>query len=187
MGHRQTGNLLKGIVLAAFLAALSATAAGPACALASELPAGQTLYAASNWPDGLADLVNCRERGYGYFVNFWDHFYFEGDTASLNAFLRKVGEIRRPQPVGTLHPGRGRTHKLASEETFKYDWSLSTVPEGAPIADRRMQTGLALDVWLGDGINLDDLKVPLTIEVRSGGVIEEFVKDHEAQRKGKPD
>ncbi len=187
MEHGQTGNLVKWTVLAAFSAALAATAAGSACALASEHPAGQTLNAASNWPDGLMELVNCKERVYGYFVNFWDYFYFEGDTASLNAFLQKLGDIRHPQPVVTIHPGTGMAHKLAREETFQYDWSLSTLPEGTPVADRKTQTGLSLDVWLGDGISLDDLKVPLSIEVRSGGEIEQFVKEHKARNEGKPD
>lgn len=178
MEHRHTVSLTRWFVLAVLSAAIAASAAEPAGALASEHPAGKTLHAASNWPDGLADLVNCRERVYGYFVNFWDCFYFEGDTASLNAFLQKLGGIHQPQPVVTLHTGRGKTHKLDGEETFEYDWSLSTRPEGAPIADKRVQTGLAVDVWLSDSIRLDDLKVPLSIEVRSGGEIDKFVKDH---------
>jgi len=178
MEHRHTVSLTRWFVLAVLSAALAASAAQPAGALASEHPSGKKLYAASNWPEGLADLVNCKERVYGYFVKFWDHFYFEGDTASLNSFLRKLGEIRQPQPVVTLHPGKDRAHKLASDETFQYDWSLSTLPEGTPVADRKTQTGLSVDVWLGYGISLDDLDLPMSIEVRSGGEIEQFVKDH---------
>ena len=49
---------------------------------------------------------------------------------------------------------------------------------------KRLLHGVKIvEIWLGGKVTLDQLKVPSTVEVRSGGEIEKFVAEHEARRK----
>jgi len=46
-----------------------------------------------DWPAGLADLLNSRERVYAYWFNWFDYFYYSGDTDAFNAFLKQYSRF----------------------------------------------------------------------------------------------
>src|SRR4051812_22483307 len=49
-----------------------------------------------DWPDGILTVVNSNGRVYGHWVNANDEFFYQGDTAALNAFLAHLGKIQLP-------------------------------------------------------------------------------------------
>jgi hypothetical protein len=141
------------------------------------------------WPDGLKELVNCDARTVGItgFADSWA--YYAGDATALNIFLNSYGKIRDARLQVVLHPGRMRVRASfdATEPTVDVDWSLDILEwhagRGNESAFEGAKVLTVVHIWLGGQIELDTLDVPTNIDVRSGGEIERFARNHKQKQK----
>jgi hypothetical protein len=142
---------------------------------------------------GLTELL--AGKGYlgGFFINASDWFFYAGDAKALNAFLADYAKLPDTPLVLVLHPGTGKASAPWDKEALNCDWSvgvsrerLARAPEAgegkALQGKQRPRVEVTLSLWLGGQVGLSDLDVPLNVEVRSGGEIEDFVATHEAKR-----
>jgi len=141
------------------------------------------------WPAGLSDLVNRECRMYGYWVNANDWFFFAGNAEVFNEFVKAYARLKDTPLTLVLHAGRGRTGRLGyGEKKIEFDWEIKALLRGwhpeAPPDPRSDKPGyvIIVEVWLGGQVDLDKVKVPLNVEVKSGGEIEKFISGHEAKR-----
>lgn len=138
------------------------------------------------WPEGLAELVNRDNRVHGYFVNFEDILFFQGDTTALNAFLEQYAKLANTRLKVVIHPGKLEVKSPWDDEprNISADWRLYA----SPFTRDQLQAGrlkpgpfvTCVDVWLGGSVNLKELRVPKNVLVESGGEIEAFVETHRA-------
>jgi len=116
------------------------------------------------------------------------------DDKNTPAWLSELDALRL-----VLHPGAGMTGSVGLEKNIPFEWRVSVEkwhsdPSKAPtlvtmelcslrsVVCRKTQTTKAL----GGMVRLDRIKVPLNIEVKSGGEIEKFVAEHsEHEARGK--
>jgi hypothetical protein len=165
----------------------AATGAKPAFSMGGEYGPGDPARAVSNlkWPAGVKELVNAQNRIGGYWVNSSDWFHFAGDTNALNTFLERYAQLKDTPLSVVLMVGKPRAG-LGNTKGVAADWQLSVVDntwtrvnerEKAPPATAYTVT---VTIWLGGQVDLEQLKVPANIEVRSGGQIESFVEKHKA-------
>ena len=138
------------------------------------------------WPDGLADLLNSRERVYGYFVNFSDYFYYSGDAKAFNSFVERYSKLQGTPLIVILHYGRGVTGSFdpKGETTIPFDWKVSVdvLPGLAGAARGPSPRAARVELWLGGQVDLKEVQIPLNVILKSGGEIEKFIADHEARR-----
>ena len=139
------------------------------------------------------DLLLSQKPAYAYWVNSLDYFYYSGDTKAFNEFLERYSKLpepsameRPPQRWLVLHVGSGETKTLLEGKPLSYDWSVTGSDFFAFVpAGQHPAAALELEVWIGCHIQLDQLKVPLNIELKSGGEIEKLIEKHQAaQRAG---
>ena len=145
---------------------------------------------ADKWPEGLKELADHRLRVHGFCVNSEDVFFFSGDTTKLNAFLTDYAKLRKTTLEIVLHPGKknARSPWDKKPRNISVDWALyaSPHPVGSAGRLRTARPGpfvTRIDVWLGGQIELDGLRVPSKVAVKSGGEIEQFISQHEKKRK----
>jgi len=140
-----------------------------------------------DWPEGLKDLVNTKARVCGFFVNANDWFYFKGDSGAFNAVLAAYATLKDTPLRLILHPGRGTAREPWDKGTgTPAEWSITVVRRGwgAPKATPG-QAGkyvVTINLWLGGDVALDDLDVPLAVDVESGREIEKFIATHQAKQ-----
>jgi hypothetical protein len=112
------------------------------------------------------------------------HFLYSDNTKALNGFLQEYAALKqepisidRP-PCLIIHAGRALLEKGHS-----YDWKMNWAMHLRKKPDwegKRLLHGVAtVEVWLGGQVKLDDLKVPTTIKVKSGGEIEKFITERQ--------
>lgn len=136
----------------------------------------------------MAQLLNVDNRVHGYFVNWEEVFFFEGDTASLNSFIEKFSALPDTELVVVIHPGRLAVCSPWDKEPREVaaDWQLYVSPlMPDEVQAEGVQPGAfvtRINVWLGGSVKLNELHVPESVAVRSGGEIEAFVKEHNAAR-----
>jgi len=158
-------------------------------ALGSDHPANRPVHGQDKWPTGLADLINKSGHAGGFFVNADDYFYFRGDAKTCNAFLKQYAAIENRPHRLILHPGRGRDKRPWEHKDLKpIDWMVSienrawrSFPAPVPMA-RPKGYDVRIDLWVGGNVGLDQLQVPLEIDVASSGEIERFVATHQAKQ-----
>jgi hypothetical protein len=136
----------------------------------------------TQWPLGVANLVNASNRVHGYWYNDYDCFFFKGDTADLNAFLAACGRTPSTTYV-TIHPGKldVRSPWDQKPRDVQGNWTLaisggrlSTLGDGMPGGYGVVR----VDLYLDGTIRLGELQIPKNMIVRSGGEIEAFVREH---------
>jgi len=182
MRTRQLPFLVAGLALAACVA----TAFG----LGSDIPADHPVVSQNGWPAGLAELLNAGGRVGGFFVNANDWFFFQGDAKAFNAWLEKYAALKDTPLRLVLHPGRAidrRPWSKPDEKRLPVDWQVDVINrEGMRVGfqEKPVKAGydVTVHVFLGGQVGLDDLDVPLGVEVRSSGEIEAFVAHHQAKR-----
>jgi hypothetical protein len=99
--------------------------------LGADHPNDRPVSGSSDWPKGLASLVNTTNRVHGFFVNAEDFFFFTGDAARLSTFL---SEIARLEGVVSrkliLHEGVGEARSPWDKSARgTCGWKLSTCPK----------------------------------------------------------
>jgi len=137
---------------------------------------------------------------------------FAGDHTAFNQVLERYARLKGTRLALVLHPGRGmakivevelpgctiRLYQMASmrdpgrrnlpsrKKNIPFDWRVRIVHTGWLTKDPERAKGsyvVTVEVWLGGNVFLGDVKVPLNVEVESGGEIEKFIAKHEAKRK----
>jgi hypothetical protein len=145
------------------------------------------------WPPILNELVNHKGRVYGYFYGRSEYFFFAGDTQAFNEFVARYAQLKDTSLTLTLRLQRGMAGAWwEKEKTTSCDWylTISRPPRAAAAsadsATTATEVTVALCLYLGGQVALRELKVPLNVEVRSGGAMERFIKEHEARRAAGP-
>jgi len=168
------------------MAAAVATACSVATGWGVRFGAGPMSYS-DGWPDGLLDLCNRKSRVDGYWVNANTWCHFAGDVKAFNAFLNRYASLKPTPLTLILHPGPRRGNDgWTADKIVPSNWMLSILRRGwgAPEAEPR-ETGkyvVTLHLWLGNTIALQDLDVPLNVNVESSQEIDRFIADHVAKQ-----
>ena len=137
---------------------------------------------------------------------------FAGDHTAFNQLLEGYARLKGTRLLLVLHPGRGmakiqevelpdciirlyqtawvgepvRQNLPSSKKNIPFDWQVRIVHTGWLTKHPERAKGdyvVTVEVWLGGSVPLGDVKVPLNVEVKSGGEIQKFVDAHEAKRK----
>ena len=159
-----------------------------AFALGGDYPEGPLTQQHTDWPTGLFDLANSRERVSGNWVNSNDFFFYRGDAESLKGFLEVYGKVRDTPLKVVLHAGAvPLTGPLGEAKTISFDWQLNVMRRGwgVPLDPRRSKDDpgyvATIHIWLSDKLPLDRLKIPKHIDVSSAGDIQEFIERHKSR------
>ena len=141
------------------------------------------------WPVGVKELVNGENRVGGFWINSNDWFYFAGDTDSFNNFLEQYSKLQDTPLTLVLHAGKALPGTLGDKETATIpDWQVSIIDNAwtrEAMKDKvlpKTQYTVTVNLWLGGQVDLKGLKVPNSIEVKSGGEIENFVAQHKTKQ-----
>jgi hypothetical protein len=178
---------VKRIFVLSFVAAIVLACGLPIFALRLTFPNDRPVVRQERWPDGLAELANSRARVKGYGHNFGcDAYYYAGDAKAFNAFLAEYAKLKGTPLLLTLHPGLGVKGRAAqTDPDVRFDWllyvdalMLSEDAKKAPQPKCRP----TLHLYLGDNIGLDELLVPLEVEVKADNALDDFVSEHTAKR-----
>ena len=168
----------KTIVFLAILLAVLACRV-PAFAMGGDIPPGQ-VNVQPDWPRELVELLTRQDSVNGIWVNANDFYYYAGDTDTFNEVLKKYAELRNTPLRLILHPGKGMTGSLGDEPDIPFEWQIGVMkwhddPSEVPLL-------VTLELWLGGQVQLENVKAPLNIQVKSGGEVEKFIKIHEGKR-----
>lgn len=175
---------LRTLIIVLLLALVCASTALP---MAAEYDNGPVRGDHLNWPAGLADLLNSRERVYAYWFNWFDYFYYSGDTAAFNAFLKRYAQMGAASHVLVLHPGTGSVKRLGPAQFSRYktpdsdeigfDWAVTGESWGSSdAAGNKMPSVVRAELWLGGQVKLREVVIPDTVEVRfADGVSEKDI------------
>jgi hypothetical protein len=160
-----------------FLGLFLTTAA--ALALGSDHPKGP-IPRGDKWPDGLVELVNRPDRVHGYWVNSVDIFFYAGNTKALNEFLEAYAKLPGTHLKLVLHPGvkKARSPWDKEDREIPTEWRLYCAPHSPRGIEGDGKFHTRIDVYLGGRVLLEDLRVPASVEVESGGEIEKFIEQH---------
>jgi hypothetical protein len=150
-------------------------------------PSDKPVVRQERWPAGVAELASSRNRVKSYGHNFGsDAYYYAGDAKAFNAFLGEYAKLKGVALVLVIHAGLGVKGRAArTDPDTRFDWLLfieGLVRRPEPKKDSPAQFPVTLHLYLGDNIGLDEILVPLEVEVRSGGELEDFLSEHTAKR-----
>jgi len=138
-------------------------------------------------------LVKGQKPVHGYWINWDDTYFYSGDTAALNQFLVAYGKLQHFKLKVVIHSGAKTSRSLGDRtgRDIPFDWSLRIQNGGTPVSinakgDIAKIRDLAqdtpgsfvnvlgerfpsqVDIWLGDRIKREDLRIPANVEVASG-------------------
>jgi hypothetical protein len=136
------------------------------------------------WTSGTYEAVNRPSRVHGYWINSSDTLFYKGMKSELNEMMLKLSEANEGKTVVVLHAASGIAQSPWSKNPIDTaDWSV-TISGSEAIAS--MQNQIKIDIWLGGSIGLDDLQVPPSVDLKSGGEIEAFIERYkESSRHGR--
>lgn len=149
-----------------FVVLLLSVTAGRAWALAYSQAGNDPLPEANytEWP-GIMPVVNAKARVLMTWVNGNEYLHYRGGTAELNAVLRDLAEVEIDVREVVLHPGPGQALEVQGK-ALACNWELhlingiaahmTTLDKG----DLVWSKSPVLTIYVGDGIELKDLKVP---------------------------
>jgi hypothetical protein len=123
----------------------------------------------------------------------YDTFYYEGDSAVLNTFLKEYAKLRKedfhpiePFTVRIHDEGYLNTSKTARRDDLSYNWTLRVANvhpwDPSPFASDRFS--VSVDIILSSHLSLSDLEIPENVRVVSATTVDEFVRKHEKKRLG---
>lgn len=132
------------------------------------------------WPEGLADMLNCPGRVYGLSYNFADSFFFVGDSADFNDFIARYGKLEGLSHKLTLVAGPGEIRPF-NGGPIPYDWAITM---SFYLRDGKRHGDASIALRVGGQVDLNRVDVPTNVMVQAGGGGEEltkFVASHEAK------
>jgi hypothetical protein len=159
----------------------------PAFSLASDYaPTHKAVF--TDLPKEMDPILNNPHRVYGFFVNFWDYFYYDGNLEDFNAILKLYGKMKIPDHVLILHVGKGETRPLGKQHgpTITYNWSVVVGPPMEHLKEREKQAkegkanpyaplpeAVTITVHIDDdattqveGFRFEDLRIPKGITLK---------------------
>jgi len=130
---------------------------------------------------------------HGYFINANDFFFYVGDTDEFNQFLDQYAKLKKTALTLILQPGPGKTDFITRDDKeITFDWKVNLYCRGWAREAPPDPTGKAgryvivLEVYPGAQVELNKIKVPLSVKVKSGvanDAFAKFIAAHEAKRK----
>ena len=148
--------------------------------LGSDHAADQPVYL-DKAPPGLNGLINQKTRVHGYFVNQEDRFFFAGDTAAFEAFLKQYAGLDGIAGHRLLvHHGKGVAKSPWDKGKGKpCDWKLDVGlmawygdrkeiymdPKVAESKAEKPKYMAELHVWEEGNVNLEKVTIPDTVNV----------------------
>ena len=103
-------------------------------------------------------------------------FATKAHNAQLQEMVRKLTKANGTKTEVVLHAVSGEAKSSWSKVRIdNADWSV-TIAVDHPIT--KTQDKISIDGWLGGSVTLNDLELPATVNVKSGGEIESFIKRH---------
>jgi hypothetical protein len=126
----------------------------------------------------------------------WDTIYWRGTTKDVNRFLEMYAIATIKPLTVVIHIGQPTFSPKSDNRLIEvpganktpapdrhYDWSLVYHLAEAgerlqPVPDET----ISVDVWIGGGVQLDELKVPANITVQNGGELEKFIERHKSSQ-----
>ena len=162
---------------------LALACAAPVFAVSGEYDKGPV--GNKDWPAGLADLLNSQERVYACWVNWFDKFYYEGDTDAFNAFLKRYAQVDVTPHTLVLHFGGGSATRVLGGD-IGFDWAVTGECWGKCMkpgqrtstivnVDEALEQGeripaiVNVELYLGWHVSMADVVVPPGIELRFAG------------------
>jgi hypothetical protein len=125
-------------------------------------PLNERLY--QDWKE-IMPLVNHLSRVFHTFMGFGnEHFYYQGDTISLNDCLKKYATIEVDAHEVILRPGPAETRTWPGKQLVRYDWLLHI--QGGTRHDEEQGTSVfdkypTMTVFVGEGkIELEKIEFP---------------------------
>lgn len=126
----------------------------------------------NTWPSGFYDAVNQPQRVHGFYVNFSDCLFYQGSHLDLKKMTQKLAKAKGTTTEVVLHAGKGVAKSPWSKQPVDTaDWSVTLAGDK-----------ITIDVWLGGRITLDELELPKSVRVKSGGEVQAFIQHHEEKR-----
>jgi hypothetical protein len=123
-----------------------------------------------DWPNAMP-VINDTHRVYYIWVNGNENFYFQGDTAALNAALKNFAAIKADRLTVILRPGPGKGSSLIGDRKFQFNWNLHLL---GGISKHMSSLHLASNVWdpnpqlfvyVGEPIKLEEIEIPNGVEL----------------------
>lgn len=174
-------------------------AASVAHGMGADYPPGPVRL--ENWTERFAGVANAH-RVHGWWVNWYETFYFAGDTVALSAFLDAYAELPEATKRVTLRQGEivVRSPWDRAPRATVANWSLRQeralepltlfpMPERGrslaewELAPPKWRTSVVVNVERSD---LGALRVPVSLKVvvdsKVDDVVWRFVEAHEARR-----
>jgi len=129
------------------------------------------------WPAGVAELAGSRDRVKGHWSTFGHgSLYYAGDAKAFKVFLDRYARVKDFPARLVLHPATGQKgRRYVTQPSTHYDRAL--IIETGMAIEREKAKGepavprATLHLYLSDSIGVEDLQVPLNVEVHSGGEI----------------
>ncbi|WP_168567245.1 hypothetical protein [Crateriforma spongiae] len=132
------------------------------------------------WPEGVYTAVNMLSRIHGYWVNSTDKLFYKGSQDELQSMTRQLTNAEGTRTELILHIGAGIAKSPWSKMPVgTADWSVTIA---GPDAISKTQGMITIDVWIGGNISLDELDLPPSVRIKSGGEIDAFIKRHDDSR-----
>jgi hypothetical protein len=157
--------------------------------------AGERVRPGPGWSKALTDLVNSPGRVDGFgLMNGRRSYYYAGDAKAFAGFLERYTALQGTPLRLVLHAGRTDQTDPRSPKTKPkviFDWQLRVVSRWRPRSGGRTRNykprripppAVSLEVYLGGQGGLDDVDVPLNVNVASGAEIDRFVAEHETKQ-----
>ncbi len=145
-----------------------------------------------HWPKGSYELVNQAFRVHGYWVNFYDEFFYKGGNPEMEKMVNGLSRLENVEMKVVLHAGNGQAKSPWSKAPVcPADWAVSfsgPIPkeiaelENVPFSKAHQVT---VDIWTGGHIDLGQLKLPAKLELQSGNEIEDFIRQHKMKSQQK--
>ena len=135
----------------------------------------------SQLPKEVVRAVNSATRVHGEGGNVDLIFCFRGEAKDVNQFLATLSETKDVVTEVILIPEKGEeNHGFGNNQTIACDWSIrmtnGIVWQGKP------PYYATVNVYCGDRVKVESLKLPMTVEARVGGTLAHLVKVHQARR-----
>ena len=157
--------------------------------VSGEVDISRPIVQQTDWPAGVADVLNSQKPVYAFFVNFQDNYYYSGDAAAFNDFMARYAELSGIPHTLVLHCGRGEVKDRIADSadgqpSYAFDWYVFVVPpmipDGGLDKSSPYKRYVTVNLYLGCNIQLSDIKVPGNVTVKPGKEIDQFIKKHEA-------
>src|SRR5262245_51707725 len=120
-------------------------------------------------------LVKGQKPVHGYWINWDDTYFYSGDSAALNQFLVAYGKLQHFKLKVVIHSGAKTAPSLGDRtgRDIPFDWSLRIQNGGAPVLIKDIveipeRFPSQVDIWLGNRIKRENLRIPANVEVASG-------------------